>query len=164
MGHPEVGRAGTPATAALTRAGVAFTVHPYAHDPTAASYGEEAAEALDLDPDRVLKTLLVTLEGRVAVGLVPVSARLDLKALAAACGAKRAEMADRATAERASGYVIGGISPIGQRHAHRTIVDDSVLQFTWVYVSGGRRGLDLGLSPGDLLRVTAGRTARIRRG
>ena len=109
------GAGGTPATVALTRHGVAFTEHPYAHDPGAPSYGTEAAERLGLDPDRVLKTLLVSVDGRLVVGVVPVSGQLDLKAVAVAVGGKRAAMADPAAAERATGYVVGGISPVGQK-------------------------------------------------
>ncbi len=147
---------------ALTRAGVAFTEHPYLHDPGVASYGVEAAAALGLDPRQVLKTLLASVEastgsgrrGRLVVGVVPVSGQLDLKALATAVGGKRATMADPAVAERITGYVVGGISPVGQRRALPTVVDESALGFDTVYVSGGRRGLDLGLAPGDLVRVT----------
>ena len=157
------GAGGTPATVALTRHGVAFTEHAYAHDPGAASYGQEAAERLGLDPDRVLKTLLVSVDGRLVVGVVPVSGQLDLKAVAAAVGGKRAVMADPAAAERATGYVVGGISPVGQRRAHPTVLDESAVRFGTVYVSGGRRGLDLGLSPVDLVRVTGATVARIRR-
>lgn len=154
---------GTPATVALSRAGVAFTTHSYEHDPAAGSFGLEAAEALGLDPDRVLKTLLADVDGRLVVGIVPVSRQLDLKALAAAAGGKKAGMADRAAAERATGYVVGGISPLGQRRPHPTVVDESALSYDLVYVSGGRRGLDIGLSPGDLVRLTAATTAAIAR-
>lgn len=153
----------TPATSALTRAGVAFTEHTYAHDPGTASYGLEAAAALGLAPAQVFKTLLVSVDGRLAVGIVPVSGQLDLKAVAAAVGGKRATMADPAAAERATGYVVGGISPVGQRRRHPTVLDDSALSFETVYVSGGRRGLDLGLSPGDLVRVTGAVVASVGR-
>lgn len=154
---------GTPATAALTRAGVAFTQHSYEHDAAAASYGLEAAEVLGLEPERVFKTLFTVVDGRLVVGVVPVSGQLDLKALAAAVGGKKATMADPADAERATGYVVGGISPVGQRRPHRTVLDESALGFDTVYVSGGRRGLDLGLSPVDLVRVTDATVAAIRR-
>lgn len=154
---------GTPATVALTRAGVAFTTHTYEHDPSAASYGLEAAEVLGLDPAAVLKTLLADVDGRLVVGIVPVSGQLDLKALAAAAGGKKATMADPAAAERATGYVVGGISPLGQKRAHPTVLDESALAHETVYVSGGRRGLDLGLSPGDLVRLTGATTAPIAR-
>jgi Cys-tRNA(Pro)/Cys-tRNA(Cys) deacylase len=154
---------GTPATVALTRAGVAFTEHAYAHDPAAPSYGVEAAEVLGLDPAQVFKTLFTTVDGRLVVGVVPVSGQLDLKAVAAAVGGKRAAMADPAAAERATGYVVGGISPVGQKRAHPTVVDTSALAFDTVYVSGGRRGLDLGLSPADLVRVTGAVVAPVGR-
>jgi Cys-tRNA(Pro)/Cys-tRNA(Cys) deacylase len=154
---------GTPATVALTAAGVAFSQHVYENDPSAASYGLEAVDALGLPPEQVLKTLLTRVDGRLVVGVVPVSGRLDLKAAAAAVGGKRATMADPADAERATGYVVGGISPVGQRRGHPTVVDESVLAFDTVYISGGRRGLDLGLAPADLVRVTGAVVAAIGR-
>ena len=154
---------GTPATVALSRAGVPFTEHPYQHDPSASSYGLEAADRLALDPAQVFKTLLAAVDGRLVVGVVPVSGQLDLKALAAALGGKRAELAASADAERATGYVVGGISPVGQRRPHPTVVDESASTFDTVYVSGGRRGLDIGLSPTDLVRVTGAVLAPIRR-
>lgn len=156
--------AGTPATVALARAGVAFTAHAYEHDPRAAAYGLEAAEKLGIDPDRVFKTLLANVDGALAVGIVPVAQQLDLKALAQALGGKRAEMADPAVAERKSGYVVGGISPIGQKTALPTVLDESAILCETILVSGGRRGLDLELAPDDLLAVTAGRYAPIARG
>lgn len=156
-------RGGTPATEALGRAGIPFTLHRYAHDPRAESYGLEAATALGVDPARVLKTLLVELDGTLVVGVVPVSGRLDLKALSRALGGSRAVLAEPAVAERATGYVTGGISPVGQRRAHRTVVDGSALGHPTVYVSAGRRGLDLELDPADLVAVTAAVTASIRR-
>lgn len=155
--------AGTPATVALTRAGVVFTAHAYEHDPRAAAYGLEAAEKLGIDPDRVFKTLLATVDGALAVGIVPVAQQLDLKALAQALGGKRAEMADPAVAERRTGYVVGGISPIGQKTALPTVLDESAILCEAVFVSGGRRGLDLELAPDDLLAVTGGRYAPIAR-
>jgi Cys-tRNA(Pro)/Cys-tRNA(Cys) deacylase len=154
---------GTPATLALTRAGVPFTLHPYEHDPRAASYGLEAAEALGVEPARVFKTLLAALDGRLVVGIVPVSGQLDLKALARALGGSRAVMADVAAAERATGYVAGGISPVGQKRAHPTVLDESALEHPTVFVSGGRRGLDIELAPADLVRVTSALTASIAR-
>lgn len=160
-GRPGAG--GTPATVALTRAGIRFSEHSYEHDAAATSYGLEAAAALGLDPEQVLKTLLTAVDGRLVVGVVPVSGRLDLKAIAAAVGGKRAAMADPADAERATGYVVGGISPVGQRRSHPTVLDSSALGFGTVYVSGGRRGLDLGLSPADLVRVTGAVVAAIGR-
>ncbi|WP_107768057.1 Cys-tRNA(Pro) deacylase [Nocardioides terrigena] len=154
---------GTPATVALTAAGVDFTLHAYEHDPRAASYGLEAAEALGVEPGRVLKTLLASLDGTLVVGIVPVDGQLDLKALARALGGSKAVMADVAAAERATGYVAGGISPIGQRRAHPAVVDVSATGWPTVFVSGGRRGLDVELSPADLIAVTAATTAPIGR-
>lgn len=152
---------GTPATAALAAAGVPFVLHPYVHDPSAASYGAEAAEALGIDPEKVFKTLMVEVEGRLAVGVVPVSGSLDLKAFAAALGAKKASMADPAAAERRTGYVLGGISPLGQRQTSPTVIDGSALALETMLVSGGKRGLDIEVAPADLLRLTGGITAPI---
>ena len=148
---------------ALTAADVPFTQHAYEHDPAAPSFGLEAAEVLGLPPEQVFKTLLVDTGAGLAVAVVPVAGRLDLKAMAAAVGAKRVTMADPAAAQRSSGYVIGGISPIGQKRALPTVVDESAEMFDVVYVSGGRRGLDLGLSPTDLVRVTGAVVADIGR-
>jgi Cys-tRNA(Pro)/Cys-tRNA(Cys) deacylase len=153
----------TRATVALSEAGVAFSEHPYRHDPAAASYGVEAAEALGLPPEQVFKTLLTRVDGRLVVGIVSVSDQLDLKALAAAVGGRKAALADPTDAERATGYVVGGISPVGQRRRHPTVLDDSALAFDVVYVSGGRRGLDLGLAPDDLVRVSGAVVAAIGR-
>lgn len=155
--------AATPATLALTRAGVAFTARAYEHDPRAAAYGLEAAEKLGVEPERVFKTLLADIDGELAVGIVPVALQLDLKALAHAVGGKRAEMADPRTAERKTGYVVGGISPIGQKTALPTVLDESAILCETILVSGGRRGLDLELAPDDLLAVTGGRYAPIAR-
>lgn len=157
------GSAATPATAALTAAGVTFTQHAYDHDPAAPSFGLEAAQALGLPAEQVFKTLLVDTGDGLAVGVVPVTGSLDLKALAAALGVKRVTMADPAAAERSSGMVVGGISPLGQRRALPTVVDESVDLFEVVYVSGGRRGLDVGLSPADLVRLTGASVADIAR-
>jgi Cys-tRNA(Pro)/Cys-tRNA(Cys) deacylase len=154
---------GTPATVALTRAKVEFSTHTYEHDPAAKSYGLEAAEALGLAPEQVFKTLLVEVDGKLTVGVVPVAKQLDLKAIAAAAGGKKAVMADPAAAERTTGYVVGGISPIGQKRALPTVVDGTATDHPTVYVSGGRRGLDIGLSPADLIAVTNARTAAIAR-
>ena len=154
---------GTPASVALTRAGVPFTLHEYDHDPRAASYGLEAAEALGLDPAVVFKTLMASVDGRLAVGIVPVTGQLDLKALARALGASRAALADVTAAERATGYVAGGISPVGQKRSHPTVLDESALAFDTVYVSAGRRGLDLGIAPADLVRATDATVAAISR-
>ena len=155
--------AGTPATVALAREGIPFTAHAYEHDARAAAYGLEAAEKLGLDPDRVFKTLLATVDGALAVGIVPVAMQLDLKALAQALGGKRAEMADPALAERKTGYVVGGISPIGQKTSLPTVLDESAILCETIFVSGGRRGLDLELAPDDLIAVTGGRYAPIAR-
>ncbi len=139
---------------ALTAAGVAFSEHPYDHDPSHPSYGLEAAQALGLDPASVFKTLLAQVDGRLVVAVVPVSGTLDLKALASALGGKRATLADPAQAERATGYVVGGISPLGQKRRLPTVVDEHAADLPVLYVSGGRRGLDLGLAPADLVRLT----------
>ena len=155
--------AGTPATVALTRAGITFSVHPYAHDPRSASYGLEAAAALGVDAARVFKTLLASVDGKLVVGVVPVVGQLDLKALARAAAGSKAVMADPRLAERTTGYVVGGISPIGQRKALPTVVDDSALKFDTVFVSGGRRGLDVELAPADLIRITGAITGQIGR-
>jgi Cys-tRNA(Pro)/Cys-tRNA(Cys) deacylase len=155
--------AGTPAMVALSTAGVPFTVHPYEHDPSAPSYGLEAAQALGAAPGRVFKTLMVSVDGRLAVGIVPVAGQLDLKAVAASLGGKKATMADPADAERATGYVLGGISPLGQKRSHPTVLDESATDFPTVFVSGGRRGLDLELTPADLVQVTGATVAAIAR-
>jgi Cys-tRNA(Pro)/Cys-tRNA(Cys) deacylase len=144
----------TPATVAAARAGVAFTTHAYEHDPAAASYGLEAAEALGMDPGRVFKTLVAEVDGALTVGIVPVSASLDLKALAAAAGGKRAVMADPAAVERSTGYVLGGVSPLGQRKRLPTVLDASAAGHATVCVSAGRRGLEIELAPGDLTALT----------
>lgn len=161
MARARGGSAGTPATVALERAGVAYVAHPYDHDPSAPSYGLEAAEALGVSPERVFKTLLADVGGTLVVGVVPVSGQLSLKALAAAVGAKRAEMADPRSAQRRTGYVVGGISPIGQRSPSPTVVDASALRHPTVFVSGGRRGLDIELSGSDLVAVTGATVADI---
>ena len=157
------GDGGTPATVALTAAGIAFTTHPYAHDPAAASYGREAADALGVEPGRVFKTLLVEGEKGLAVGIVPVDRQLDLKALATALGVKRVQMADPVMAERVTGYVVGGISPIGQKRRLPTVLDDSADVYETVLVSGGRRGFDIELRPADLLTATGATYAPIAR-
>ena len=154
---------GTPATVALTAAGIAFEVRAYDHDPRSTSYGTEAAEALGADPARVFKTLMASLDGKLVVGIVPVSGHLDLKALARALGGSTAVMAEVAAAERATGYVAGGISPVGQRKAHPTVLDASALDHGTILVSGGRRGFDIELSPHDLVAITGAVTATIGR-
>ena len=153
----------TPATTALTRAGIDFTAHSYEHDPAADSYGREAAERLGVDADRVFKTLLATVDESLVVGIVPVSRSLDLKALARGVGGRKSSMADPAHAERVTGYVVGGISPIGQRRALRTVLDASASAYETVLVSGGRRGFDLELAPDDLVAATAATVAPIAR-
>ncbi|MEU3855867.1 Cys-tRNA(Pro) deacylase [Streptomyces sp. NPDC028722] len=155
---------GTPATVALTAAGVDFTVHAYAHDPSHPSYGEEAAEAMGVSPDRVFKTLVADVDGSLVVGVVPVAGSLDLKALAAAVGGKRATMADPTLAERTTGYVRGGISPLGQRKKLRTVLDDSAGAHPTICVSAGRRGLEVELAPQDLADLTDAVLAPIGRG
>ena len=165
MGKRTKGGGATPATRALAAAGVAYTEHPYEHDPSAPSYGLEAAEAIGVTPARVYKTLLAQTDlpanHGLVVGIVPVTGQLDLKALAAAVGAKKATMADPALAERTTGYVVGGISPIGQKRALTTVLDSSALSHTTVFVSGGRRGLDLELPPSDLVALTSATVADI---
>ena len=152
---------GTPALVILQRSGVDFSVHTYAHDPAAESFGMEAAEALDLDPATVFKTLLAEVDGASTVAIVPVTGQLDLKGLAAARGGKRARMMDVAAAERMTGYVAGGISPLGQRKALPTVIDASAEELATIYVSGGQRGLDIGIVPADLLRLTGATYAPI---
>ena len=154
---------GTPATKALQRAGLEVRTHAYEHDPKAESYGLEAATALNLDPKRVYKTLVAAIDGKLTVAIVPVERQLDLKALAAAAQGKRAEMAKVADAERATGYVAGGISPLGQKKALPTVMDDSALTHETVFVSGGRRGLEIELAPADLQRLTRAASAPIAR-
>ncbi|MFN8076356.1 MAG: Cys-tRNA(Pro) deacylase [Kineosporiaceae bacterium] len=158
---------GTPALTALTRAKVPHTVHSYDHDARASDgvgYGMEAALALGVEPARVLKTLLVELDGaRLGVGVVPVDAQLDLKAVAAALGAKKAGMADPAVAERVTGYVVGGISPLGQKKQLPTVVDAEAATHPSVLVSAGRRGVDVELDPADLVRLTRAVLAPVAR-
>lgn len=150
----------TPAVIAARQAGVACQVVEYQHDPGAKSFGLEAAEALGVNPDKVFKTLVASLSpGDLAsrdlvVAVIPVAARLDLKALAAASGAKKAVMADPKAAERATGYVVGGISPLGQRRGLPTVIDESALTHEQIYVSGGRRGLEIAIGPRDLVTLT----------
>jgi Cys-tRNA(Pro)/Cys-tRNA(Cys) deacylase len=144
--------ASTPALTAVERAGIKFSLHEYEHDPKAASYGDEAAEKLDVDPVRLFKTLVVSVDGELAVACVPVSAQLDLKALG-----KRTQLADRGQAQKATGYVIGGTSPLGQRKRLPTHIDSSALDHETILVNGGRRGLQLELDPRDLVRLTGAR-------
>ena len=135
---------GTPATLALTRTGIPFTPHSYEHDPAETAFGLEAAAKLGVDARRVFKTLLADADGRLVVGIVPVTGQLDLKALAAAVGAKRVSLADPALAQRRTGYIEGGISPVGQKSRLETVLDASASVFETVYVSGGRRGFEFG--------------------
>jgi Cys-tRNA(Pro)/Cys-tRNA(Cys) deacylase len=154
----------TPAVLALEKAGVPHTLHPYTHDPASGlSYGAEAAAAIGVPPQQVLKTLMADVDDELVVAVVPVSGSLDLKALARAVGGRRAAMAEVARVERATGYVAGGISPLGQRARHRTVLDDSAETWEIVYVSGGRRGLDLALAPADLVRLTGATVTTIGR-
>lgn len=154
----------TPAVNAARKAGIPFTLHEYRHDARTDSYGLEAAEALGLEPARVFKTLVAAPEGKgLWVAVVPVAGLLDLKALAEAAGAKRASMADPKAAERATGYVVGGISPLGQRQRLATVVDSSALRFPTVFVSAGRRGLEIELDPADLVRLCGAVAASIVR-
>ncbi|MFZ7088011.1 Cys-tRNA(Pro) deacylase [Curtobacterium sp. RRHDQ10] len=153
----------TPATVALDRAGVPYTSHVYEHRDTATNFGEEAAAALGLREAQVFKTLVVQVDGRLAVAIVPVANRLDLKAIAAAVGGKKATLAAPELAERRTGYVVGGISPVGQKTALATVLDRSAEAYPTIFVSGGRRGFDIELTPADLLTVTRGSTAAIAR-
>ena len=154
----------TPAVRALESAGVAFTLHEYERGDSLHDFGIEAAEQLGLDPDRVFKTLLVTADGDQAVAIVPVSGKLSLKAVGKALGAKRVEMCEPAVAERITGYVRGGISPFGQKKRLPTVIDELATVFETIYVSGGKRGLDLGISPDDLIHVLDASVADIAAG
>lgn len=146
---------------ALAQAGADFTLHPYEHDANAQAYGEEAADALGVPYERIFKTLVAEVDGELAVAVVPVAGRLDLKALASALGGKRASMADAAKVERVTGYVVGGISPLGQRRRLPTVVDASALDFETVYFSAGRRGLQVETAPAELVRLAEAVTAPI---
>ena len=152
------------ATIALERAKIPFTLHEYVHDPRHDSYGMEASDALDLPPERVFKTLVAAVDGSLAVGVVPVYRQLDLKALAAATGGKKAVMAEVAAAERATGYVAGGISPVGQKRRLPVVIDQSALEFGTVFCSGGRRGLEIEIAPADLVKAAGASVAAIATG
>jgi Cys-tRNA(Pro)/Cys-tRNA(Cys) deacylase len=154
---------GTPATVALTAAGISFTAHSYEHDPAHRNFGTEAATVLGLDPERVFKTLVTDVDGRLVVAVVPVTGTLDLGALASTVGGKRATMADPALAQRKTGYVLGGISPIGQKTKLATVLDETAEFFDTVFVSGGKRGFDLELTPTDLTSITFAVIAAIAR-
>ncbi|MCL2781461.1 MAG: Cys-tRNA(Pro) deacylase [Actinomycetia bacterium] len=158
---------GTPATALLTRRKTPFTLHQYEHDPRAEAYGPEAAAALGVAPQRVFKTLIaavgdkLTVGDKLVCGVVPVTGRLDLKALAAAVGGKKAELADPSAACRATGYVLGGISPLGQRSRLAVVIDASARSFPTIFVSAGRRGLQVELAPSDLAAAASATFAAI---
>jgi Cys-tRNA(Pro)/Cys-tRNA(Cys) deacylase len=155
----QVAGRGTTATLALERAKIAFTLHEYAHDPRAGSYGLEASETLGVPPERVFKTLVASVDGALAVGVVPVHRQLDLKALAAAVGGKKAVMAEVAAAERATGYVAGGISPVGQKKRLPVVIDDSAVELATMFCSAGRRGLEIEIAPADLIRAAGAKVA-----
>ena len=152
-----VAKGGTPAIVALEAAGVAFVVHEFSHDPAERNYGQVAAAALGVEPERVFKTLVATLVGdggsEQVVGIVPVSGQLSMRELAAAFGAKRAEICAADVAQRISGYVVGGISPFGQKKELRTAIDETCVLFDTIFVSGGKRGLDIEVSPESLVSV-----------
>ena len=153
----------TPAVAALARAGITHRIHRYDHDPATTSFGREAAEAVASETGRVLKTLVTSVDGGLVIAVLPVDSELDMKALASAMGAKRANMADPARAERVTGYVRGGISPVGQKRRLPTVIDERAVGWDTVFVSGGRRGLELEIRPDDLVRVTKARVVAIAR-
>lgn len=153
----------TPAINAAKKAGIGYTVHKYDHDPAADSYGREASEKLGLDPERVFKTLVVSVDaGHLVVAVLPVSTMLSMKLVAHAVGGKKAAMADSDKVQRSSGYVLGGVSPLGQKRPLQTVIDSSARQFDTVFVSAGRRGLEIELAPGDLARLTGGQFADLR--
>ncbi|NUP47507.1 MAG: Cys-tRNA(Pro) deacylase [Catenulispora sp.] len=154
---------GTPATAVLAKEGVEFAVHTYDHDPSAASYGKEAADAMGVDPERVFKTLVADVDGTLTVAVVPVAGTLDLKALAGAVGGKKAAMADPAAVTRTTGYVLGGVSPLGQRKQLPTVLDETALLFDTMFCSAGKRGMEIELAPAELVRLTGAITAPIGR-
>lgn len=157
---------GTAAVRALLAAGIDFSLHEYEHDPRSLAFGEEAASALGVDPRQIFKTLIAVLvpgKPELVTAVVPVAGQLDLKALALALDAKRADLAAPEVAERSTGYVVGGISPLGQKQPLRTVVDSSAETFATIYVSAGRRGQQVEVSPHDLARLTGGRFAPIGR-
>lgn len=153
----------TPAINAAKNARVQYGIHEYAHDPASESYGNEAADKLGVDPERVFKTLVVAIDGKeLAVGVVPVTAMLNLKQMARAAGGKKAAMADKQHVQRSTGYVLGGVSPLGQKKPLKTFIDDSALAFETILVSAGRRGLEIELSPQDLAALTSAGFAPLR--
>ena len=166
---PLMGTQGTRATDVARRAGIAFELHEYAHDARSTlheggrGYALEAVQALGLDPDRVYKTIVVSVDGRLGLAIVPASAEVDLKGAAVALGGRKASIAEAAEAERATGYVLGGISPLGTRRALPTALDSSATDWPTIHVSAGRRGLEIELAPGDLVRLTTAVVASIAR-
>jgi Cys-tRNA(Pro)/Cys-tRNA(Cys) deacylase len=154
----------TPAVDAAKKAGIQYTLHEYSHDSQASSYGEEAATLLDISPNRVFKTLLITAtdSNQLAVAIVPVSNQLNLKSAAKALGFKKASMADPAEAEKATGYILGGISPLGQKKRLPFVLDETATGFGTIYVSAGKRGLEIELAPGDLIKLCNAKTANIK--
>ena len=152
----------TPAINAAKKAKIPFKVHEYEHDPACASYGLEAAAKLGIDPGLVFKTLVADLGGELVVAVIPVESMLSLKLLARACGAKKAAMADKSLVERTTGYVLGGVSPLGQKKRLRTILDSTAESLTTIHVSAGRRGLEIEITPRDLLALTHGMFADLR--
>lgn len=155
----------TPAIKLAEKRGITFTVKSYEHDPNCSSYGLEAAEKLNIDPAQIFKTLVVKLDsGKLAVGIVPVTGSLNLKNIAKALGAKKAAMAPADEVQRSSGYVLGGVSPLGQKKRLPTVLDASAAEFAEIHVSAGKRGLEIALSPNDLLALTAGQLAAIDQG
>ncbi|GGC67324.1 Cys-tRNA(Pro) deacylase [Marinobacter halophilus] len=153
----------TPGILAAKKAKVSFTVHEYEHDSTAESYGNEAAEKMGVDPNRVFKTLVVSIDGKeLAVAVLPVTHLLSLKLIARAAGAKKAAMADKQDVQRSTGYVLGGVSPLGQKKRLNTFIDGSAEQFDTVFVSAGKRGLEIELAPADLARLTNGQFAPLQ--
>jgi Cys-tRNA(Pro)/Cys-tRNA(Cys) deacylase len=152
----------TPGINAAKKNNVAYTVHEYSHDETSESYGLEAAEKMEVPEERVFKTLVVSLDNKeLVVGVIPVSSMLSMKLMAKAAGAKKAAMADKSAVERSTGYVLGGVSPLGQKRRLKTIIDSSAKNYSTVYVSAGRRGLEIELSPDDLTKLTRGTLAEI---
>lgn len=156
-GTPATG--GTPATRLLTASNVPFTLHRYHHDSTVTDFGAEAARMLNVAAERIYKTLIVDAGDRLAIAVVPVNSRMQLSAVASCLGVKRVRLADPAVAQRKTGYVVGGISPLAQKSLLPTVIDESSLEHPTVFVSGGRRGLDIEISPADLLALTRGTTA-----
>jgi Cys-tRNA(Pro)/Cys-tRNA(Cys) deacylase len=155
----------TPAIKLAEKRGITFTVKSYEHDPKTSSYGLEAAEKLSINPAQIFKTLVVKLDtGKLAVGIVPVTGSLNLKNIAKALGAKKAAMAPANEVQRSTGYVLGGVSPLGQKKRLPTVLDASAADFTEIHFSAGKRGLEIAMAPQDLLDLTAGHLASIDQG